>query len=154
MKKYVAGRTMTDKMGGLKSMGKVKLRFYILEEESIRRAGLDSQGKRKFAGLVCKNALLVSMAFTESNVPVIFKIDVTVINFDEEGKWFLDPIEIQKAAIKHETLFEDKSEAPSNLVRFLPQPKLSSKQRELLKARVIKELGVATWNIAVLNKLV
>lgn len=135
-------------------MEKIKLRLYILENDRIRRAGLDSQGKRKFAGLAGKNALLVEIIIMALKPPIILKIGTTVIDFDEEGKWHLNPMEIRKAVHISEYLFEDKAKAQSNVVRFFPQPKISSQQRELLKAQVIKEFGIATWNFAVQMKLV
>ncbi len=141
-------------MGRFYTMDKITLRYYILEHDRIRRAGLNSQGKRKFAGLAGKSAILVEVIVKASNPPVITRICTMVVDFDEEGKWDLNPMEMRKVAYKSAFLFEDKTNAPSNVVHFFPQPKLSSQQLELLKAQVIKEFGIATWNIAVQMKLV
>ncbi len=130
------------------------MRLYLLEGDKIRRVGLNSQGKRKFTGLAGKNALLINITYTPLSMPVILKVGITVIDFDEEGRWYLDPAEIRKAAYKSDSVFEDKEKTPSNLVRFLPQPKISNKQRELLKAQIVKEFGIATWNFAIQRKLV
>ncbi len=135
-------------------MDKIKLRYYILEHDRIRIAGINSQGKRKFAGLAGKSAILVEVIIKALNPPVITRFGTMVIDFDEEGKWHLNPIEMRKVANKSAFLFEDDNKTPSNVVHFSPQPKLSSQQHELLKAQVIKEFGIATWNIAVQMKLV
>ncbi len=101
-----------------------------------------------------KNALLVEVIIKALNPPVIARIGTTVVDFDEEGKWHLNPMEMRKVAYKSASLFEDKAKAPSNVVQFFPQPKISSQQRELLKAQLVKEFGISTWNIAVQMKLV
>jgi len=70
------------------TMAKIKLRLYILENDRIRRVGIDSQGKRKFAELAGKNALLVEIIIKPLNPPVILKIGFTVIDFDEKGQCY------------------------------------------------------------------
>jgi len=63
-------------------------------------------------------------------------------------------MEIRKVAHISESQFENKEKASNNVVRFLPQPKISNKQRELIKAQVIKEFGIDTWNLVRQMKLV
>lgn len=135
-------------------MDKIKIRLYILEHDRIRKAGLNSQGKRMFTGLGGASAILVEVIIQSLDPPVIVRIGTMVIDFDEKGRWYLNPIEMRKVANKSALLFEDDKKEPSNVVHFSPQPKLSSQQHELLKAQLIKEFGISTWNLAVQMKLV
>jgi len=127
-------------------MNKVKLRFYLLHENKLIKIGRDSYKSRRFPALANNIAMLLQVVYLNSDNPFILKIWLSNIYFDDNGKWDIYPMERVKAANAMNDLFDNNYKDENKIAHLIPKPKLSPKQKDMLKKRITKDFGIQFWN--------
>lgn len=115
----------------------MKVRFYLVEKDRIRKIGVDSNMKRKFPGLENTNQTLMIIIFEENQIN---RVELSNIVFNEDGQWDIDR-EQMKLKIKNFDILGNKKKYPK--IDF--KPTLTTKQLDLIKHKVVNDFGIHFW---------